>query len=104
MSKQNFKLIRTEKELKKYVTDLSKGFALDLETTSLDVREAQIVGVAVSHQEKQGVYIPLNQFLHLTERQDETALLFSDLENEASINFILNPLLKILKPVSKKIM
>jgi DNA polymerase-1 len=36
-----------------------KRFAIDLETTSLDVHEAQVVGVAISWSEDKGYYIPV---------------------------------------------
>lgn len=55
-----FEIIRTEKDLEKFLKELkaSEPFAFDLETTSLDPFEAKIIGVAFSLKKK-NYYLPL---------------------------------------------
>jgi DNA polymerase-1 len=56
-----YTVVRTKKALKPLVAALrtAKGFAIDLETTSLDPHTAEIVGVSVSHTEGEAFYIPV---------------------------------------------
>jgi DNA polymerase-1 len=56
-----FKTITTEKAFLEILDEIerTKEFALDLETTSLNPREAQIVGIAISTDPDVGHYIPV---------------------------------------------
>ncbi|HTL13371.1 MAG TPA: 5'-3' exonuclease H3TH domain-containing protein, partial [Bdellovibrionota bacterium] len=58
---QDFRTVRTEGEFIDLLGKLEKAgqFAVDLETTSLDAREAQIVGFAFCHDPSHGVYVPV---------------------------------------------
>jgi DNA polymerase-1 len=57
---------------------VQKAFAFDTETTSLDVLEAEIVGISFSYRQAEGFYIPL-----LENREAILALIKPILENEA---------------------
>ena len=54
-------VVTTKKRLASLVSALasSGGFAVDLETTSLDPHSAEIVGVSVSHVEGEAFYVPV---------------------------------------------
>lgn len=56
-----FLAIQTQEELDRVLAELKqKGeFGFDLETTSLNPREAKICGIALSTSEKEGYYIPI---------------------------------------------
>lgn len=87
----DYRCLKTIEEVSAFLPHLKKGFALDLETTSLSIHSAEIVGVSLSVQEREGVYIPLNEFL-----RKETALLL--FEEVTPVEFELNPILALLKP------
>jgi DNA polymerase-1 len=57
----DYRLVDTFEELDQLIGELARsgGFAVDLETTSLDPLSAEIVGVAVSTREGSGRYIPV---------------------------------------------
>ncbi|MCB9832020.1 MAG: DNA polymerase I [Planctomycetes bacterium] len=59
---KDYRIIRDEAGLEALITRLEKVpiFVVDLETTSLDVLSAEIVGFAFSVQAGQGIYVPLN--------------------------------------------
>ncbi|MFH1231669.1 MAG: 5'-3' exonuclease H3TH domain-containing protein, partial [Planctomycetota bacterium] len=61
ISYDDYHLIIDEKEFDKLLNDLKKSneFAIDLETTSLDIISAEIVGISISLKEHQAFYIPL---------------------------------------------
>lgn len=86
----HYQTITTEAELAALIPTLQQGFALDLETTQLAAKSAQIVGLAIAVTPTQAVYIALNAYICL---QAETDSLFT--RNA----FVLNPLLARLKPV-----
>ncbi len=58
--KVDYRIVRSLAEVRRLAGQLQErgSFAFDLETTSLDPHEAQIVGFALSWQEHQGVYVP----------------------------------------------
>jgi DNA polymerase-1 len=93
----DYVLIDSVDALKAILPNFTEGFAIDLETTSLSIRDAQIVGVSLSAAEGQAYYIACNKYLENV-NQDQTVSLFSD---GASVHceFKLNPLLKELKPL-----
>ena len=61
LSTENYRTITTEAELDELVRELEQAgeFALDLETTSLEPRQAIIVGLSFSHTEHAAYYIPV---------------------------------------------
>lgn len=69
IAKLNYKCVKTDADFKALVAELEKAdaFAFDLETTSLDVFNAQIVGIAFSTAAQTAYYLPYK-------RQDLTAL------------------------------
>ncbi|NBV41418.1 DNA polymerase I [bacterium] len=56
-------------EIESILPELKSGFAVDLETTSLNIRDAQIVGIALSWKVDQAVYIPLNRYVKIPKLQ-----------------------------------
>lgn len=58
-----YELVTTEEQLTHWVTQLEHCdlFCLDTETTSLDIMQAELVGISVAIEEKKAAYIP---FLH----------------------------------------
>ena len=62
LSKKGYQLILAEEELKNLVAKLEKQkpiLAVDLETTSLDVMKAEVVGFSLSWAKGEAVYIPV---------------------------------------------
>ncbi len=57
----DYRIVNSPQGFKSFLEELRKTdeFALDLETTSLSVREARIVGLSFSWKEGQGRYLPL---------------------------------------------
>ncbi len=61
LSTEQYRTVLTEEELVRLVAELREvpSFALDLETTSLNPREAAIVGISLSFRDHQAYYIPM---------------------------------------------
>ena len=59
--KVNYKVIKSENELKKLVSELKDAgeFALDTETTDLNPIDAELVGISFSCKEKEAYYVPV---------------------------------------------
>lgn len=59
---QDYHIVRTDSELDELIAKLKKsgGFAVDTETTSLNPRQADLVGVSFSWEEGVGYYVPFN--------------------------------------------
>lgn len=57
----NYKVILTKQELQDYLEELksAKSFAVDLETTGLDIINSQIVGISLAVNADNAVYIPV---------------------------------------------
>ena len=51
-----YQLIETVEELNLLLPIMKHGFAIDLETTSLSVHSAQIVGIAIAMSERKAYY------------------------------------------------
>ena len=83
--------------LKKILPTLRDGFAIDLETTSLNFQSAQIVGISLSLMSEQAYYVPLNDYLSAP--SDEAVPMFGGLETKSNTLFEMNPLLTALKPL-----
>jgi DNA polymerase-1 len=61
LSSDSYYTVTTEKQLKELLSELERTgeFAFDLETTSLDQRLAEIVGLSFSFREHEACYIPI---------------------------------------------
>ncbi|MBT5954036.1 DNA polymerase I [bacterium] len=93
-------LIESEKELTKLIKTLGKTFSFDLETTSKNAIDAQIVGISFSNASNEAFYLALNKFINSDElNQVKCGTLFQNFESETKNIFVLNPLLKLLKPI-----
>ena len=70
----NYQTVSTIKELNrvKELTEQSKYFAFDTETTSLDPSTANLVGVSFSFKKDEGFYIPINHIEQTELKTDET--------------------------------
>ncbi|MDA1353539.1 MAG: DNA polymerase I [bacterium] len=95
----SYQLIETESALKQLLLFAKDGFAIDLETTGLQIAEAEIVGVALSFREKKAYYIPMNAFVSTPVPETQSLPMF-DLGSEVSskIEFKRSPLLDLLVP------
>jgi DNA polymerase I len=71
LSRENYHTVTAEVELEALITGLEQAgeFAFDLETTSLDPRLAEIVGLSFSYRDHEAYYIPVG---HLTTLQQDT--------------------------------
>lgn len=60
-SKVDYKLIKTEEQLKDVIVQVEKAgiCAVDTETTSVNAMEAELLGISISISEKQGWYLPV---------------------------------------------
>jgi len=68
LSTENYHTVTSVVELEALVTGLEQAgeFAFDLETTSLDPRQAEIVGLSFSYRDHEAYYIPVG---HMTSQQ-----------------------------------
>jgi DNA polymerase I len=99
IEKTEYKLIDTLSAVKALIPKLKKGFACDLETTSLNARDAQIVGISISFSRACAVYIPFNKYIKNIV-PEENIMLFSGLEQKEAVDdFQINPYLKLLQPL-----
>ncbi|MCP4049267.1 MAG: DNA polymerase I [bacterium] len=101
----NYKIVDSIPQLKELIPEMSKGFALDIETTSKNIHLSQITGIAIAVRQKEAFYIPLNDFIDNNYQEtDHTIPLFTQtISKKRAIKFELNPFLKILKPVLENI-
>ncbi len=65
LSAENYRTVTTREELESLAGDLEQAgeFALDLETTSLDPRQAEIVGLSFSFRDHEAYYLPVGHVL-----------------------------------------
>ncbi|MBT1074946.1 DNA polymerase I [Geobacter grbiciae] len=64
LSTEQYRTIATDEEFPALLTDLKAAgtFAVDLETTSLNPLEAEIVGISLSYRDHEACYIPVGHF------------------------------------------
>jgi DNA polymerase-1 len=76
LSSESYHTIREDDQLEQLIADLEQAgeFAFDLETTSLDPRLAQIVGLSFSFREHEACYIPVG---HLDSMPTSQGTLFA---------------------------
>lgn len=92
----SYVLIDSVDGLKNVLPELEKGFAVDLETTSLQAVDAEIVGIALCCEPGKAYYIACNDFLNKPSDASAGALFAS----VASVqDFQMNPFLTLLKPL-----
>ena len=77
-------------DLRSYEPQLRAGFTIDLETTSLSVLDAQIVGIALAFSETNSIYLPFSV-------SSDTSLL-ALMENVRDTGNNASPILTTLKP------
>ena len=61
LSTENYRMVLTEHDFARLLAELrgADAFAVDLETTSLNPREAEIVGISFAYREHEAFYIPV---------------------------------------------
>ena len=69
--------LTTELEIKEWFKDVSKGVSVDVETTSLSIQEASIVGVSFAKEIGEACYIPMNEGIS-TDDSEVAIPMFSD--------------------------
>ncbi|ABB33198.1 DNA polymerase I [Geobacter metallireducens RCH3] len=64
LSTEQYRTVATEEEFEALLADLKAAgtFAVDLETTSLNPLEAEIVGISLSYRDHEACYIPVGHF------------------------------------------
>ncbi len=95
----NVTIIDTKDKLKALLPKLSSGFSFDIETTSLCLQDAEMVGISFCFNASDAYYLPLNNYLKNKKSVDDKVQLFDVdvFENLDSLH--LNEFLKLLKPV-----
>jgi len=86
LSKKSYRTIFSDEELRSLIEDLKKAgtFAFDLETTSIDPMEAEIVGLSFSCRPHEAAYIPC-------------AHSYPDAPAQLDLNHVLKPLKSLLE-------
>ena len=99
-TKHDYRFINTVKKLEflcKELEDVNE-LSFDLETSSLDIHNCDIVGVALSWKEFQGVYIPtIGKNSEGREAQADMFAVVKDTSNYLDINLVLNKLRPFLE-------
>lgn len=96
-----YEIVKTDKQLKALIEELNEApyFVFDLETTSLDVFDAKIVGLAFSCKKSKASYVPLT--VKKEAKKGETASLFGDHEAAMVSDGRLEALKPLLEDASK---
>ena len=85
----HYRLIETEADLETLIPKLQKGFAIDVETSTLSPFDATLLGIAISHTPGESVYIPIDK-----PSEDQLPLFATEPATRSQ-----NPLLARLKPL-----
>ena len=56
-------LVDSISEINSLILNLKNGFSFDIESTSLTIQNAQIVGISFCFNDKQAYYIPFNKYV-----------------------------------------
>lgn len=87
-----YKAICTKSDFQKFLTELKskKEFALDTETTSLNIIDAELVGLCFSWKEGEGFYIPVGHRGKITNNKNQITNKFqnSNSEKPGQINLL----------------
>ena len=89
--KRHYILLNKKEELQKYITQIlaKKYFAFDLETTSLFIQEAEIVGIAIAVEGLPAAYIPIAHKENISQLDfKEVMQLFTPIFQNESLHFI----------------
>lgn len=80
LATENYRTVTSADELARLVAALAaaESFAIDLETTSLDVLKAEIVGISISFRDHEAYYLPLGHLEPGTVAAGRTVGLFDD--------------------------
>lgn len=80
LTTEHYLTVTTPEELRRLVTALeaAASFAIDLETSSLNVREAEIVGISLAFREHEAYYLPVGHLEPLSGDGSFTGGLFGD--------------------------
>ncbi len=72
IDRAHYQLVNTSELLQKWVSKLSQAkiFAFDTETTSLNTRHAQLVGISLSLSKGEACYIPIGHICHREELEE----------------------------------
>ena len=93
-------IIKTQEQCQAMLPALHDGFTFDVETTSVTIQDAQLLGLAICAADDRAYYIDFSHNLLQTDSQSVSAPLFS--VGESSSDLILyeaSPLLTVLKPL-----
>jgi len=90
-------IISDLEQLKQFSTQLNQGFTFDLETSSLVVQDAQIIGISLCVSDKEAYYVPLDNVVEQTNSAALTAPLFVVEQLKQPARFSMHPLLTSLK-------
>ncbi len=100
---KDYELVQDEETLLKWINKLKSAayFAIDTETTSLDISEAKLVGISLAVEKGKACYIPLRH----GEEKEEVGDLFSftpekKREKQLNVKFVLEKLFPLLKDKS----
>jgi DNA polymerase-1 len=98
LSRENYKSVTDKSSFNKLITDMksAESFAVDLETTSLNVLEAEIVGISIALREHEAFYIPVG---HIS--KEEIGLFAESVTRKRLLDgqLLLSEVLEELKPV-----
>ena len=111
---EHYRSIRSEDEFYSLLEDLAEAesFAIDLETTSLNVREAEIVGISLSFREHEAFYIPVGHVKTISRKDSspggEHGLFTLKVESalvsdQVPLDMVLSSLKPILEDSSRKV-
>ena len=96
-----YELIQDKETFYKWLEKIKKTsyFAIDTETTSLNVNEAKLVGISIATEKQSACYIPLRHGETITESNDLFSFNTTEKykEKQLEISFVLKELLPILK-------
>ncbi|MBI5485138.1 MAG: DNA polymerase I [Deltaproteobacteria bacterium] len=98
LSTESYHTVTTAPELDNLATALEQAgeFAFDLETTSLDPRLAEIVGLSFSFRDHESCYIPVGHVIkphpHPNPPLEGEGTLFASFQKEEGPLFVINPL------------
>ncbi len=97
--KGDYRTVDTLAALNALLPKLKKGFAFDVETTQLDPIHAQLVGLSISWEANQGIYVPFNKYLTPIASETQASLFQLDPTPNQTDPFQRNPLLDCLVPI-----
>lgn len=97
-SNKKYKLLKSLTDIDNYLKNIKDNdyLAFDLETDSLDRNNCEIVGIALSNKEDEGVYIPVEDTKTVKISED---LFSSNEQKKWLVSLELDEVIKLLKPI-----